>query len=105
MEKNFDIIENDENQTVDDFYLKFKEELNKVHAFPTPYLFKYVVPADQSIIAQLHAIFEDVKLSVSTRDSKNGNYTSVTIKAEMNDADHVISYYKRVSEIKGVVAL
>ena len=105
MEKNFDIIENDENQTVDDFYLKFKEELNKVHTFPTSYLFKYVVPADQRIIAQLHAIFEDVKLSVSTRDSKNGNYTSVTIKAAMNDADHVISYYKRIAEIKGVVAL
>lgn len=105
MEKNFEILENDKNQSVDDFYKKFKDELNEVHTFPTTYLFKYIVPSEQQLIAQLLAVFNSVETNVSTRDSKNGKYTSVTVKAEMKDADEVISYYQKVAAIKGVVAL
>lgn len=105
MEKNFEILENDKNQSVDDFYKKFKDELNEVHTFPATYLFKYIVPSEQQLIAQLLAVFSSVETNVSTRDSKNGKYTSVTVKAEMKDADEVISYYQKVAAIKGVVAL
>lgn len=105
MEKKIEILENDKNQRTDDFYLKFKEELKLTHVFPTDYMFKYIVPADQGTIAKLYAIFENAGASFSTRDSKNGKYTSVTIKVPVNDADDVIIYYKQTAAIKEIVML
>lgn len=105
MERNFEILENDRNQSVDDFYKRFKEKLEEAHSFPTDYIFKYVVPAEQSVIARLHSVFEKANPSLSTRDSKNGKYTCITFKVPVNDADDVVIYYRQASAIEGIVAL
>ena len=105
MEKKIEILQNDRNLRSDDFYQKFKEELEKIHTFPTDYLFKFIVPAEQRIIAQLHAIFESTNASISTRDSKNGKFTSATIKVPVSDSDDIVIYYKQASAIKGIVML
>lgn len=105
MKRKYEIIENDENQQTDDFYSRFKEKLEETHTFPVDYIFKYIVPAKQSIIAKLHAIFEHDKSTFSTRDSKNGKYTSVTIKMPVNDAEDIIIYYKQAEAIEGIMAL
>lgn len=105
MEKKIDIIGNDDNLRSEDFYQKFKEELEKIHTFPTDYLFKFIVPADQSTIAQIYAVFENSGANISTRDSSNGKYTSITAKVSVHDANDVVIYYKQVSAIKGVVML
>lgn len=105
MKTKFEILENNKDQHVDDFYLNFKEKLELTHSFPTDYLFKYIVPAEQSIIARLHSIFENANASISTRDSKNGKYTSVTIKVPVNDSDDVIIYYRQASAIEGILTL
>lgn len=105
MKKRYEIIENDEDQQKVDFYSRFKEKLEETHTFPVDYIFKYIVPAEQSIIAKLHAIFECEKSTFSTRDSKNGKYTSVTIKVPVNDANDIIIYYKQAEEIEGIMAL
>lgn len=105
MKKNFEILENDKNLNTDDFYLRFREELEEAHSFPTDYMFKYIVPAEQHLIARLHSIFEKAEASLSTRDSKNGKYTSVTVKVPVKHADDVIAYYKQASAIEGIVML
>lgn len=105
MKNKFEILENDKNLNVDDFYVNFKEKLEEVHSFPTDYLFKYVVPADENILARLHAIFENSNANVSTRDSKNGKYTSITFKVPVNDANDVIIYYRQASAIEGILTL
>lgn len=105
MEKKIDIIGNNDNLRGEDFYKKFKEELEKIHTFPSDYLFKFIVPADQSTIAQIYAIFGNSRADISTRDSSNGKYTSITAKVMVHDADDVVIYYKQVSAIKGVVML
>lgn len=105
MDEKFETLENDKNQKVDDFYLKFKDELEKTHSFPSDYIFKYVVPSDQSTIARLYAIFENSGGSFSTRDSKNGKYTSITIKVPVSDANDVIIYYRQAASIEGIVML
>lgn len=99
------VFENDRNQHTDDFYQKFKERLEQTHSFPTHYMFKYIIPAEQSIIAKLHAIFSSADPSISIRDSKNGKYTSITIKVHVNDADDVVIYYRQAAAIDGIVML
>lgn len=105
MEENFKVFEGDRNQNTDEFYLKFKERLEETHSFPSEYVFKYIVPAEQCIIAKLHAIFSSANPSISTRDSRNGKYTSVTIKVAVNDANDVIIYYRQAAAIERIVML
>lgn len=105
MNENIKVLENDRNQHTDDFYIKFKERLEKTHSFPSDYIFKYIVPAEQSIIAKLHSIFSSANPSISSRDSKNGKYTSMIIKVPVNDSDDVIIYYRQAAVIDGIVML
>lgn len=105
MNEKIKVLENDRNQHTDDFYLKFKERLDQTHSFPSEYIFKYIVPAEQSVIAKLYSIFNSANASISTRDSKNGKYTSLTIKAFVNDADDVVIYYRQAAVIDGIVML
>lgn len=105
MNENIKVLENDRNQHTDDFYLRFKERLEQTHSFPSDYIFKYIVPAEQSIIARLHSIFSSANPSISTRDSKNGKYTSITIKVPVNDADDIVIYYRQAAAIDGIVML
>ena len=99
------VLENDKNQHIDDFYAKFKEKVEQTHTFPCEYTFKFILPADPSSIARLHRIFENANGGFSSRDSKNGKYTSLTVKAHVSDADDVIIYYRQVAEIEGVMML
>ncbi|WP_085536774.1 DUF493 domain-containing protein [Massilibacteroides vaginae] len=105
MNEKIKVLEKDRNQHKDDFYLKFKERLEQTHSFPLDYMFKCIVPAEQNIIAQLHAIFSSANPVISTRDSKNGKYTSVTIKVAVNDADDVVIYYRQAATIEGIMML
>ncbi len=105
MNEKIEILENDKNQHIDDFYLTFKKKLEELHTFPSVYIFKFIMSAEQSNIARLHSIFENANASISSRDSKNGKYSSFTIKAPVSDADDVVLYYRQVSAIDGVMML
>lgn len=105
MNENINNLEIDGTQQNDDFYPAFKKKLENVYQFPTDYTFKFIVPSDESIIARLHAIFEKANPSISNRESRNGNYTSLTIKVQANDADDIVHYYKEASNIEKVVML
>ncbi len=105
MNKKFEILGNDENLNKDDFYQSFKEKLEETHSFPTDYIFKYVAPSEQSILVKIYSIFEQANGSLSTRESKNGKFTSVTIKVPVNSADEVIAYYKEGEKIDGIMTL
>lgn len=105
MDKKTEIVKNDKNHLSDEFYVKFKSELEQAHSFPTEYLFKYILPADQSKIAQLHSIFDNANAQIFMRDSKKGNYISLTVKAPVNDAHDVVIYYRQAMAIEGIVAL
>ncbi|MFT4072362.1 MAG: DUF493 domain-containing protein [Dysgonamonadaceae bacterium] len=95
----------DENQSVEDFYAKFREKLLEAQTFPSNYIYKFIVPADQAKIALIHAVFENAKVSFASRDSKTGKYTSLTIILAAKSADEIIEYYKEVATIPGVVML
>jgi len=105
MKEKIEIIQNDKNQPVDDFYQTFRAKLEEAHRFPTDYIFKFIVSSDEKNIARLYSIFENANASFSQKDSKTGKYTSITIKTPVSDADDIVIYYRQVAAIDGVMML
>jgi putative lipoic acid-binding regulatory protein len=81
--------------------LSFREKLEKHYAWPSLYVFKFIVPTGQQ--DQVKNLFPSH--TASEKLSKQGNYTSITIHAMMQSSDAVIEVYKRASLIDGIVAL
>lgn len=88
-----------------EFYERFKKELERNHEFPGNYAFKFIVENDTHKMAQIHQIFDKADPQFSTKDSKNGKYTSLTVNLYVLDADSIIDYYQKVSDIEGVIMM
>ncbi|MDQ0477682.1 MULTISPECIES: DUF493 family protein [Chryseobacterium] len=99
------IIENEDHKSPEDFYISLKEKLEATHNFPEDYQFKFIVLNEEKKITEIYRVFDDMKFTLTTRDSKNAKYTSLSIMAFVLDAEHVISVYKKVGEIEGVMSL
>lgn len=72
--------------------------------WPQTYLFKFISPGDEKTIAMVVALFENQN-EIAFRPSKNGNFTSITVKEVMLSAKEVIEIYRKASTIKGVITL
>ena len=99
------IIGQDKNTDQEAFYASLKEKLEQTHDFPEDYLYKFIVTNDQSKVTDIYRVFDSVKFTMTSRDSKNGKYTSLSINAFVLDAEQVIKIYKEVGLIKGVIML
>ena len=79
----------------------FKEKLDKYYAWPSLYTFKFIVPRGrEEALKKLFPLH-----SPKERNSKNGNYISITIPMMMPSADAVVDVYLSVSHIEGLIAL
>lgn len=96
-------MENDKKIT--EFYDRLRTQLEGDTVWPSPYLYKFIVPANLEKIAEIDVIFDGTDAVIKTRDSSKGTYTSVSIKVTMNSPDHVIEKYHEVSKIEGVISL
>ena len=90
----------------EEFYKKLKAQLADTALWPTTYLYKFIVPTEDHKIQQIEAIFDNLGAVISTKQSKNGKYTSVSINVRMKNPDQVILKYKEVAEkVEGVISL
>ncbi|WGK64648.1 DUF493 family protein [Croceiramulus getboli] len=89
----------------DAFYKKLKSQLSDTSLWPTPYLYKFIVPTDRSKIDTISAIFDNMGAVIDTKESRNGKYTSVSINVTMKNPDAVIEKYKAVGKVEGVISL
>lgn len=89
----------------EDFYNSLREKLTNNHNFPEDYLFKFIFPNDHSKMMQLYQIFDDLKYSITTRESKNGKYISASLLAFVLDANQVTDIYQKSSVIEGIIML
>lgn len=80
----------------------FKESLDGYYDWPCGYLFKFIAPRER--LEEVVALFEE-DTEVSTRESKKGNYVSVTAEMEMENSEAVVEVYRRAGEIEGVMPL
>ena len=94
------------NQNPEEFYEKLKEQLANDTLWPSVYLYKFIIKSDETKITHIETIFDNMGAVINTTESKNGNYTSVSINVRMKSPDAVIEKYKEVAEnIEGVISL
>lgn len=87
---------------MDQEWLKsFKEKLDQHYAWPSLYVFKFIVPAGRE--EAVKKLFP--KHVPSEKHSKEGRYTSVTVQMMMPSSESVISIYEQASIIEGLIAL
>lgn len=88
---------------MEDKYAKLRalfEERN----FPLVYPFKFIIRKDEKKIIRIRQIFDETA-EISMRDSRNGKYLSITIKQMMLNTDDIITRYKQMEAIEGVISL
>lgn len=88
----------------DEQFNKLRELLNKGNSWPMVYMFKFIIPADNQKIALVESKFSDEAV-ILHKESTNGKYFSITVKEVMLDADSIISKYKEMNGIEGLIAL
>lgn len=88
----------------DEQFNKLRELLNKGNSWPMVYMFKFIVPADNQKIALVESKFSDEAV-ILHKESANGKYFSITVKEVMLNADSIISKYKEMDGIEGLMAL
>jgi putative lipoic acid-binding regulatory protein len=89
----------------EEFYIRLKEELNTTSEWPSEYLYKFIVPTDTKKIEEIANTFDNLGAVITTHQSKNGTYTSVSINVTMNSPEAVIEKYIEVSTIEGIISL
>ncbi len=88
----------------DEQFDKLKEVLNKHTTWPTVYMFKFIIPADNKKIALVESKFTESAI-ISQHESATGRYISITVKEVMLNADSIIAKYKEMKGIEGLIAL
>lgn len=81
-----------------------RQSLEKVHAWPSLYMFKLIFEPDEARLNRVLALFP-AEAEVLRRFSTGGKYLSLTVKEVMMSADDVVQRYERASEIPGVIMI
>ncbi len=89
----------------EEFYARLKEELVNTSIWPAEYLYKFILPSDKEKVTQVETIFDGMGAVITTKQSKTGKYTSVSVSVNMKNPDAVIEKYKEVSVIEGIISL
>ncbi len=88
----------------EEFYKNLKIKLRETTTFPTDYLYKFIVSSDGDKSDRVKAIFNEGAV-ISTKKSRNGKYTSVSINIRVANPDEVVAYYKKAEKIEGIISL
>jgi len=86
----------------DEQFDKLREQLNQM-SWPTIYMFKFIIPAENKKIAMVESKFSDEAI-ITQKESTNGKYISITIKEVMLNAESIIDKYKEMEGIEGLMA-
>ncbi len=96
----------DNSGKTEEFYEKLKVQLYDTALWPTEYLYKFIVLTDGSGVNHIEALFDNLGAVITTTESKNGKYTSVSINVRMKNPEEVIAKYKSIAEnVEGVISL
>ena len=90
--------------TSKDPYENLRKELNRDNDWPKVYMFKFIIPSDNDKLAFVQSKFSKVSV-ISTKESTNGKYTSITVKETMMSADEIIGKYREMENVEGLIAL
>lgn len=94
-----------ESEKSEEFYNRLKVELENTHSWPSDYLYKFIVPTDTDKIGQIQDVFDNTGAVIESKQSRKGKYTSISVTVNLKSPDEVISKYKEVGKVKGVISL
>lgn len=94
-----------DNQKSEEFYKRLRTQLAENTNWPSDYLYKFIVPTDDSKIKQIAKIFDNTGAVIESKQSKKGTYTSLSVTVHLKDPDAVIAKYKEVGTVEGVISL
>ncbi|HRH38598.1 MAG TPA: DUF493 family protein, partial [Flavobacteriales bacterium] len=83
---------------------RLRDSLDKVHGWPSVYMFKFIFEPDQARLDAVIALFPP-ESELVRKYSSGGKYLSITVKEVMMSADDVIARYDNAASIPGVIAL
>ncbi len=89
----------------EEFYARLREELNSTSAWPSEYLYKFIVPTDPKKIEEVENAFDNMGAVIQTTQSKTAKYTSISVNVNMESPERVIEKYVEVSTIEGIISL
>lgn len=89
----------------EEFYERLKEELRTSSNWPSNYLYKFIVPTENSKITAVEEAFNNMGAVINTTQSKTGKFTSLSVNVNMESPEHVVEKYQEVSEIEGIISL
>lgn len=95
----------EQNRDKKEKYLKLEEQLKEGFEWPQVYMFKFIVPADNKKIAKVENLFNSKEATINLRQSRKGNFVSVTAKEMMMSPEKVIDRYLEAEEIEGLISL
>lgn len=81
---------------------KFKELLNQEYSWPSRYTFKFIVKSENQ--QEVVNLFDD-NVEINTKPSSGDKYVSVTIYAQMKNAEEIMSIYDSATAIPGIISL
>ena len=81
-----------------------KAKIVETTMFPTVYMFKFIIEADNRKIALVENLFDE-EAEILTKESANGKYISITSKQVAVNVEEIIEVYKKAAEIKGIMFL
>ncbi len=85
----------------EEWFLSFQEKLDQHYAWPSLYIFKFIVPkGKENELKELFPLH-----TAKEKDSKRGNYASITIEMMMPSSEAVIEVYKKIATVEGIIAL
>ena len=88
----------DNSGKTEEFYEKLKAQLYDTALWPSEYLYKFIVLSEGSGVNHIEALFDNLGAVITTTESKNGKYTSVSINVRMKNPEAVIAKYKNIAE-------
>lgn len=80
---------------------EFRTRLDTYYDWPVVYTFKFVVPSEQ--VETLLGLLDGAE--ISKRPSRKGNYVAVTANRQVGSSDEVLTVYRRVEGIEGLISL
>lgn len=90
----------------EEFYKKLKIKLNESTNWPSEYLYKFIIKSDKEEIVKIEDLFNGAGAVITTTESKNGKYTSISINVVMKNPDAVILKYIEVANnVEGLISL
>ena len=88
------------------FYKNLKQLLDDTSSWPSEYIYKFIYSSKPENIEILRDIFKLSNADFKIKTSKNGKYTSVSVKIVAKNPDLIIENYKKVADrIENVILL